>query len=66
MPNWDDAVDDLIEIDKNSLREELLALTTEERVLIIEEYMEMVKSYGVGMKEYEAFIRFFDEILEEE
>lgn len=57
-----DTQNDCIENDKEALREELLLLTREQRVLIIEEYKARAQEFGVGMKEFSIFMNLFDEL----
>jgi len=56
--------DDCIELDFEWLKNELEHLTSEQRVLILSEYEKKVHKYGVGIKEYQRFIRLFDEMQE--
>lgn len=51
-----------IDLDKQNFKEELRGLTKAERVLIIEEYKKKAQDYGVGMKEFSEFMKWFDEL----
>ena len=57
--------DDCVELDWEWLKKELQTLTNEERVTILSEYEAKVHKYGVGIKEYQRFVRLFDEMQEE-
>lgn len=54
--------DECIKIDKEALKNELSSLTNVERRLIIKMYKAKVKEYGIGIKEYSEFMKFFDEL----
>jgi riboflavin synthase len=56
---YDEDQDERIRIDRKAVKDELKDLTTEQRRIILEEYQEMVLAYGVGVKEYKEFVRFF-------
>jgi hypothetical protein len=55
---------ELIEIDLEWLKKDIEHLTIDERCLILEEYISCVKKYGIGVTEYTAFIKAFDEVEE--
>lgn len=57
-----DTHEECITTDKEFLKEELKALTKAERMIIIEEYRKRAQEYGVGMKEFSEFMRWFDEL----
>jgi hypothetical protein len=57
-------LEERIELDKDLIKNELEGLTKEQRGIILKEYQEMVLAYGVGVKEYKEFVRFFDEFEE--
>lgn len=57
-----DNQEDCIAFDKESLKIELLALTKAERMIIIEEYLRNAHQFGVGMKEFGEFMKWFDEL----
>ena len=56
--------DDLIESDLNWLKGELTLLTKEEKMLILKEYEENLVAYGIGMREYTAFVEAFNQLRE--
>lgn len=56
--------DDSIKEDFKWLKNELRDLTKEERRIIVEEYVEQVGSYGIGVKEYQAFMKMLEELEE--
>lgn len=51
-----------IDLDLSWVKKELEGLTNQQRRLILEEYAERVKSYNIGMAEYKAFIKAFNEL----
>lgn len=53
-----------IGIDLEWLKKELEDLTTEERCLILDEYIERAQRYGIGIREYKAFVEVFDNMEE--
>ena len=57
-----DTQKECIEFDKESLKQELQALTKSERMLIIDEYLRNAHQFGVGMKEFSEFMKWFDEL----
>ena len=57
-----DTLEGCIEVDQESLKNELRALTEEERMLILKEYEEKAQEYGVGMQEFKEFMKWFDEL----
>jgi len=57
-----DTQEECIAFDKEALKNELLALTKAERMLIIEEYLRNAQQFGVGMKEFGEFMKWFDEL----
>jgi hypothetical protein len=54
-----------IESDLVWLKDELLHLTKDKRVLILEEYERNLWSYGIGVREYTAFIEAFNQLTED-
>ena len=57
-----DTLEGCIDLDKEALKNELRALTEEERVLILKAYEEKAQEYGVGMQEFKEFMKWFDEL----
>ena len=55
-----------IEMDIDWVKDELRGLTKAQRRIILQKYADMVQDYGIGMKEYKAFMKAFDELEEEE
>jgi hypothetical protein len=49
-----------IGLDLEWLKKELEDLTTEERCLILDEYIERAQRCGIGIREYKAFVEVFD------
>jgi hypothetical protein len=58
--------DDCMEEDFIWLKNELKTLTKSDRVLMLQEYADQVQSYGVGVKEYQAFVSVFNDLEKEE
>lgn len=57
-----DTQSECINLDLDWLKSELKGLTKHERRLILNEYAERVEHYGVGMTEYKAFVKAFNEL----
>ena len=53
-----------IDLDIDWLKKELEDLTIEQRCIILDEYIEKMKGYGIGIVEYKAFIAAFNELEE--
>lgn len=51
-----------IEADLEWVKDALRPLTTLQRRLILQEYAILVKDYGIGIAEYKAFVKAFDEL----
>lgn len=51
-----------IEVDLEWIKKELSALTKHERRLILDEYDEFSKMYGVGLKEYSMIVNAFNDL----
>jgi len=51
-----------INLDLDWLKKELEDLTTEQRCIILDEYIERTQRYGVGIMEYRAFVEAFDRL----
>lgn len=51
-----------IELDLSWVKKELEGLTKRQRCLILDEYAERVKHYGIGITEYKAFVKAFNEL----
>lgn len=54
--------EDKIKFDLKWLKEALVGLTNEERCLILSEYMKYVGDEYVGMQEYQAFVKLFNDM----
>lgn len=57
-------LNDRIKEDFKWLKSEIEALTYEERCIMLDEYADAVGDYGIGVKEYQAFIMFLNELEE--
>ena len=55
-------IEDDIKFDLKWLKDELKDLTNEERRLILSSYVEHVSDFGIGMCEYEAFVKLFNDM----
>jgi len=53
---------DCIDLDIEWLKKELEDLTIEERSIILDEYIERMEGYGIGIFEYKAFVEVFNEM----
>lgn len=47
------------------LEQQLSELTRQERKYVLEQYIRSVKSYQIGIAEYNAFVKAFDEFFSE-
>lgn len=59
-----DTQQECINQDLDWVKDALRPLTTPQRRLILKEYAELVANYGIGITEYKAFIKAFDELEE--
>jgi len=57
-----DTHEDCIELDLDWVKEELRPLTKLQRRLILQQYAMLVENYNIGMTEYKAFVKAFDEL----
>lgn len=57
-----DTNEECIFIDKKEFKNELRALTSAQRMFIIDEYEKLAQALGVSMKEFSSFMLYFDEL----
>jgi hypothetical protein len=55
-------LDECIALDLDWLKDELKDLTKEQRRLILAQYAKLVYDHQIGMKEYQTFVKAFDEL----
>jgi len=57
--------DELINKDLEWLKDALKGLTRRQRRIILDQYINSTNEYAIGIKEYNAFIRAFDNLEED-
>jgi len=57
-----DTDEECIFIDKDTFRNELRALTSDQKMFIIGEYEKLAQEHGVSMREFNSFMLYFDEL----
>lgn len=57
-----DTLESCIEMDQEALKNELRSLTEEERMIILKEYEDKAQEFGVGMQEFNEFMKWFDQL----
>jgi hypothetical protein len=57
-----DDLKECIDLDLEWLKKELEDLTIEQRCIILDEYIERIQKYGIGITEYKAFVEAFDDL----
>lgn len=54
--------EECIELDLDWLKDELKGLTKRQRRLILDKYTRLVQEHRIGMIEYKAFVKLFNDI----